>query len=117
VNHSFLTFLIYALCVYRLTHLVTADKLTDGIREWLRVKSHEEQFRNVINRGNESTEWRDAPKRGVALVLWTLMTCSWCSSVWVALIVVPMGLNYGWWIYVCDVFAFSAAAGLISEKV
>ena len=117
VNHSFLTFLTYALCVYRLTHLATSDQVSDGLREWLRVKSHQEQFRHVIERGTESTEWRDGPKRGIVLVAWTLMTCAWCVSVWAAAFVVVMGLNFGWWIYVCDVAAFSAVAGLISEKV
>ena len=117
LNHSFLTLLIYALCVYRMTRVFTTDSITSALRDWLRVNGHIEQVRTVLEAGNERIERRTGPKPGVIYAAWLLLTCSWCVSVWVALVVVIMGHNFAWWIYVCDVFALSSAAGVISERV
>ena len=58
MTNSALLAVIYALCVYRLTHLVTGDALTDPTREWLRDRSHEVQVRTITERGNEKVEER-----------------------------------------------------------
>lgn len=117
LNHSFLTFLVYALCVLRITRVVTTDSLTQVPREWLRQRSHIEQVRTILELGNERTERRIGPKPGLAYAAFALFTCAWCVSFWVAVVVVIMGHEFSWWIYVCDVFALSSAAGIISERI
>lgn len=52
-----ITIILVALSTYRLTRLVTADRITQKLREWL------------IARGE---------------MLGYLATCDWCLSIWVA---------------------------------
>jgi len=118
MTHSFLLLAVYALCVYRLTHLVTSDTITLPIREWLHGKSHQLQVREVLDHGTSRQEERMGEKRGVHLVAWQLVTCPWCVSPWIAAVCV-VGLTYfaSWFNYVALVFALSAVAGILSERV
>ena len=58
-----LTAVIYALCVARLTRLVVIDTITGPLRDWLR---------NRRQRGR------------VLTFVFDVVTCQWCTAVWVA---------------------------------
>lgn len=118
MTNSALLAVIYALCVYRLTHLVTGDALTDPAREWLRDRSHEVQVRTITERGNEKVEERLGENPGVALWVWRWATCPWCVSPWIGAACV-LGWDYAasWFNLVAAVFALSAVAGVLSERV
>lgn len=118
MTHSFLLFVIYALCVFRLTHLITDDSITASAREWLRAKSHESQVRTVYERGNEKLEERVGEKPGALLWMWKLASCAWCVSVWIGAVVVVIAYYQGaWFQYVCAAFALSGFVGIVSEKL
>lgn len=91
---SALDLVILALGVYRLTRLVTTDTLLEGARErvWRR--------------------WPPSTKRGYVI------TCDWCTSMWIS---APVVLMYSIYptatVYVCATFALSAAAGIIAALV
>ena len=86
-------FLILALAVHRLTRLVTTDMVTERIREkiWSKYPPH---------------------KGGIGY----LITCTWCSSIWVASLVFSMyKISTEPVIFVCSILSLSSAAGLISR--
>ena len=117
MTHSFLLFVIYAGCVFRLTRLVTADTITAPAREWLRAKSHEDQVRTVLDHGNERVETRVGEVPGLVLVIWRWATCSWCASAWIAAgCVVGWVYAASWFNLVAAVFDLSGAAALIAER-
>lgn len=82
--------LLVALSAYRLTRLVTADKITEPIRAWVEARG---------------------PRIGY------LVTCDWCLSVWVA--PVPAAAVVFWpdsnWVLVgLTALSASALTGLLS---
>lgn len=85
--------LVSALAVFRITRLIVEDTLFDDQRaaliDWLKAHDH--------------------PK--VAY----LITCPWCSSMYVAAAVVIVA-RYRWWRPLARVLAASAAAGLLSDR-
>ena len=117
MTHSFLLFVIYALCIYRLTRLLVEDTISDPVREWLRKRSFGELVERDYVTGNVISR-TPAPKPGSPFSwAWKLMTCYWCLSLWIsAVIVVVAYFNGSWFQYVCIPFAFSAIAGVISER-
>lgn len=82
--------LIAALATYRLTRLVTADKITEPLRDWISRRSS---------------------------TLGYLITCDWCLSIWISpliamlLILHPEGDLTRWGLLA---LAFSALTGLLS---
>lgn len=87
---SGLELVVVLLATYRITRLITADKITERIRLW----------------AEQRNAW-----------LGYLVTCDWCLSIWLAPI--PAGLMVAggdsrvvWWLLVA--LAASAAAGLLS---
>ena len=115
---SWLVLVVYGLAVFRVVRFFVSDAMLATPREKLRERSHVEQVRTVIERGNERAECRTVGKPGVALVVWMLMTCSWCLSVWVGLgAVLALHLWPGVSFDVALVLAFSAVAGILSERV
>ena len=91
---SVLDAVVLSLAVYRLTRLVTTDTLLEDVRErvWRR--------------------WPPSTKRGYVI------TCDWCTSMWIS---APTVLMYSIYptatVYVCAIFALSAAAGIIAALV
>jgi hypothetical protein len=86
-------FIILALAVHRLTRLVTTDMVTERIREkiWSKYPPH---------------------KGGIGY----LVTCNWCSSIWVASLVFSMyKISTEPVIFVCSILSLSSVAGLISR--
>lgn len=81
-----------ALAVFRLTHLITDDRIPVGpLRDWVQRRRPDSLL----------AEW---------------FTCPWCCSPYVAAaVLVTHGVFPGWWPYVAAVLAFSAVAGLLSS--
>jgi hypothetical protein len=84
-------FLVLGLATYRLTRLITTDNITEPIRERI---------------------WDKYPPQSTRLGY--LITCDWCSSIWVASIVIPSAMIIPVLVYVYAVFAVSAIAGLLT---
>ena len=90
---SALDAVILALAVFRVTRLITTDVVLEKLREKI---------------------WsRFSPARGG---IGYMITCTWCTSVWVAsLFVLSYMINTHSTIVVAGIFALSAVAGLIDR--
>lgn len=89
-----LQLLIYALAVSRLTGLVVADALTEGIRD------------RII----EALDDRPAT---LGSYVATLITCPWCAGMWIALIASPLV----WFWHASPVMLIPALALAFSQVV
>jgi len=95
---------IDALAVYRLTILLTRDTIT-------------EPFRGRIRAAGYTGTGAPRPGRGALRWLFDLVTCPWCSGVWIAGVVVLLTVYVpSGWKYVAYLLACAAAAGFLSEK-
>ncbi len=85
--------IVAALAVARLTRLVVDDQLTIGFRRW------------VLNK------WGDDSWQGY------LVTCPWCSSVWIAAPIMPVAALWPsiWLIAALSIPAASMVAGRLNE--
>lgn len=89
LTHSFWWLIVDALAVFRLTHLVVDDTITQPIRT------------RLLN--------------GPAWML-PLATCSWCISFWIAGGAVALTCFYpAGWQYPAAVLALSGVAGILAE--
>lgn len=89
-----LILLAWVLAVWRLTRLVTRDKLTESIRFWV------------------------AGKLGAASKLTYLIHCHWCSSIWVAAATAPAPIliaDLTWWWLPWLALAASQLVGLCAR--
>lgn len=89
---------LVVLSVMRVTRFITLDTLTDGF--WLR-------------RVNNVARW---PR----LQMWftKLITCSWCTSMWVGPPIVTVGYFYGdlwWFVIVSMALSASLITGLVAQ--
>lgn len=115
--------LVDAVACYRLTRLVTADTITDPFREaviaWAYVSDPEREEalpdRPAVITASGPDAWQqivhidvDPPK------LATLVTCRWCSGIWVALGIVFIARRFRGWPAFADALACSAAAALLA---
>ena len=91
VNHSTWLLVLDALATFRLTRLLSKDDITFWLREDFDVLGF------IIRPG-------------------VLFSCEWCTSVWVGAAVVGLTALWSAWVYVAAALAFSAIAGLISER-
>lgn len=90
-----LDYIILGLAVYRITRLVTTDTILEKFREFV---------------------WRKSPpeKNGIGY----LITCNWCTSIWVSSLVFSMyKMMTEPTIFVCSIFALSGVAGIIASRV
>lgn len=103
-----------ALAAYRLTRLVTADTITEGPRDAVVRWAYERA--GLLDVAADGASWSevamaddDAPK------LATLVTCRWCTGVYVAVAVVAARrLAPRAWAPVADMLAVSSAAALVA---
>lgn len=94
-----LTLAIYALAVARVTGLIVADAITEGIRDAL------------IGRLD------DRPHTAGSYVA-TLLTCPWCAGMWVSLIAAPLAWFWGgtpWLLIPALALAFSQVTGMVAS--
>lgn len=90
---SFLDGIILTLAVFRITRIVTTDEILSPIRKKIWAKS---------------PPW----KNGIGY----LITCDWCTSVWVSsLVLIVYKIAPTPAITVWGIFALSGAAGLLSR--
>lgn len=94
-----LLLLIYALAVARVTGLITADAITEGLRDSL-------------------IGWLDDRPKTLGAYISTLVTCPWCVSIWVGFIAAP--LVWLWsdspvMLIPAIALAFSQVTGMISD--
>lgn len=83
-----------AVAVYRLTRLVTADGITEPLRD------------AIDDWSREGGRLREKAAE--------LVTCPWCMSMWWSLGLVFIVRRAPWWPRMADALAFSAVAGLVS---
>ena len=86
---DWLTLVLVVLATYRLTRLITADRITEPLREWV----------------NGRSEWAGY-----------LVTCDWCLSIWIGPLVVIPAVLWPSTMVTVVVAALSASAvtGLLS---
>jgi hypothetical protein len=105
------------LAAHRLTRMVTADVLTEPMRERLIEATYvaagraEEEAASFPNRTwQERVEYDEDPPK-----LATLLTCRWCASMWLAFgIVAARQLAPRAWPVVARALALSSAAALLA---
>jgi Protein of unknown function (DUF1360) len=121
LSHSvWLVWTVYALAVYRATRLVTTDEITEPFRRRIQSRGWREQVRLDARDVVIETRTIDAPGARGALARWTfsLVTCNWCVSMWVAGGVLMLALHQAaWFFWLALVGCWSAIAGVISERV
>lgn len=91
---DFLTFLLLALAVTRVTQLVVSDKIGHPFRSW------------VLKRNGDHGMWTFA------------VHCPWCVGMWMALGASPLWWYFGRnpiFVMVCVALALSQVVGLISK--
>ena len=109
--------LVLAIAVFRTTRLVTTDSITDRYREWLRARSHRDMAAPKGLEGEMAFRTEERIDRPITLWLWKLLTCPWCSSVWLGGLAIGLFLTYPTYtLYVAYVLACSAVAGVLMER-
>lgn len=108
-----------ALAAYRLTRLITLDELLHEPREAIVEAAYNAANKRTAERCREAelTSWaavaiedvddHEAPKLAV------LVTCRWCTGMWVALGVVAVR-RFRWWRPLRDALALGSAAALVA---
>lgn len=90
---SFIDGVILVLAVFRITRLITTDEIFSKVR-------------NMI--------WKKSPAYSGGIGY--LITCDWCTSVWVSSLVLTMyKIATTPAVFVFGIFALSGAAGLLSR--
>lgn len=108
MTHSVLLLILNALAVFRITRLVTADTILEGVRDLLTGPRYaggrdRSGFRQIVLKRARLAEW---------------ITCPWCVSPYAAVLVVTaQSLIPTVWFYVACVLAFSAVSGILAESV
>lgn len=109
-----------ALATYRLTRLVTADTILHGPRDRIVEAAYAGVGRAEYVRSQYAPDapgdWSEIPPGDpYAPKLASLVTCRWCSGVWVAVAVVALRrLAPRWWAPVAEALAISSAAPLLA---
>lgn len=121
---SLLEVVILAFAVARITRLITTDSIFDGPRDWVlsrwpaddTVFGDSEVTNGKLSTGVEVFREVDGwfatyPKK------WSeVITCNWCASVWVAIIVWLVYLVYPVTVTVLAPLALAQAAGLLLDR-
>jgi len=127
--------IVDALAIFRLSRLVTSDTILDRPRNWLLrrwpgadTEFHDSEVERVEGEGAAYTAVRGRPVTPVpewSPRLWVvvephwfgnLISCVWCVSVYVAVVVVALRAWWDWWQWPALVAAGSAAAGWIHTR-
>lgn len=109
--------LVLAVAVYRATRLVTADTVSERPREWLRARSHKTMVRHDLLGVTGDTRVDERTDRPASLWLWKLITCPWCSSVWLGALAIGTFLTWPTpTLDVAYVLGCSAVAGILMER-
>ena len=108
MTHTAALLVLDALACYRLTRLVVQDTITEPWRRWIV--------------GNKRSGARALSGEHIVMVarprVAEFITCPWCVSFWIAIgVVMLQTLTPTVCLYVTAILAFSAVAGILSERV
>ncbi len=95
-------YLVVTLATWRLTRLFVQDSITRFIRE---------QFMDVVKSGRGYR--LEKPKSGVRRILAESFSCPWCTSIWVAMVVLFLYVLTPYAVYPFALLALSAAASFM----
>lgn len=109
---TWLQIILMALAVFRLTHLMIYDTITEKIR----LLFLEEK--NATNGAGEASWYYEPKGRGIQRFIGGLLNCHWCLSVWISIFMIT---GYMVWPIVFTImiyiFAVAAIAVIIEEFV
>ncbi len=107
-----------ALATFRLTRLITKDQITADLRGRVVRRVYLRDRAGAIDTpGVRPAEWATVPlDDDLAPNLATLITCEWCTSVWIAFgVLAARRLAPDVWDPIARALALSAVAGLVSN--
>jgi hypothetical protein len=110
--------LVDALAAYRLTRLVTADVITEKLRDaFVREQYARRAGAEVDTASPVGLPWAQfAEHDGNAPKLATLVTCRWCAGMWISFgVIAARRLTPRLWDPIAKALACSAAAALIAR--
>lgn len=109
-----LQLVVDGLAAYRLTRLVTADTITEAPRDAIVRRAYEAA--GVADRKHPDVSWSElAMADDEAPKLATLVTCRWCTGVYVAIgVTVARRVAPRLWGPVADMLATASAAALVA---
>lgn len=106
------------LATYRLTRLVTTDYVTRHWRERRITASYEAAGRYLEAPDDDGRPIGDAPADPAPPPIAKLVTCDWCASAYVAVVVVTARrVCPRLWDPAARVLAMSAVSGMIASRV
>lgn len=109
-------FLAFALATARLTGLVTADALTEPLRD--RLLRRLGTVLDPAAAGTTPVLDRLYETHRRRWMIGKLVTCAWCSSMWISAAVVPIAWWHGtnpWALIPALILAASQLAGMVSD--
>ena len=116
MTRSALLLFIYAVACFRITRLITTDTLTANWRERIRKRGTGEYLKRSIPSGKVVERKVDVVP-GAWGFIWRVISCSWCTSIWVAAAVTALAYFEGsWWQWVCAFLTLAAIAGVLGER-
>jgi hypothetical protein len=126
---AWISIVVFALAVARVTRLVTADRVTEAPRRWLVVRLWGRTISDetVLNRFPMTTDCRGMARwmaterldgKGVPPLGAYLLTCPWCVSIYIAAVAAPLCWHLGdnpWLFIPALACAFSQTSGLLAK--
>lgn len=104
-----------AAAVYRLTRLVTADSIAEGLRTQFVAAVYTWSDRDLPDFPDDRELAEAAMDDPNHPKMVELATCRWCAGMWLALGVVFVARRFRWWPAMADALACSAAAALLAR--
>ena len=105
---NFFQFILLALAVFRLTHLIVYDNITEFIRRIVI------QYREVQNESGEQETIIVIAESGWKKWFGELLTCHWCMGIWMSLFLWVGYSNFpGFFDKVILIFAAAGVASII----
>lgn len=104
-------FIVLILASFRITHLIVFDEIASFIRKpFIDVieRENEEGFKEVIV---------EVKGKGLRRFIGKLISCYWCTGIWVSLGVVCLFYLYPKSFFLFIVFAIAGAAAAIESKI
>lgn len=99
----------------RITRLVVADTITAPLRDWALPRI----ARSRKDRDHIAQTGQAQPPRGLRAALITLLTCHWCTGMWVAAAIAPVAWIYGhttWFALPAAVLTIAYAVGFLGDN-
>lgn len=99
----------------RITRLVVADTITAPLRDWALPRiARSRKDRALITQTGEAL-----PPTGIRAALVTLLTCHWCTGMWVAAAITPLALAANgnlWFTIPAAILTVAYAVGYLGDQ-